>query len=116
MPMNVSTVLGRADTDEYVAPKLDRTQQEAIHRAAHMAHVHAPRLASSSADYASSRRGTASGLVALNEAFGIDRTRCPPTPASTPTRLTTPSPPATSWSTPRPTSGPIDPSWRRASP
>lgn len=66
----VSSILQPAQTDEYVAPARTETQQRAAHRAGEAGERAAARLHVPPGTYAASRRGTAAGLLAMNEAAG----------------------------------------------
>jgi predicted TIM-barrel fold metal-dependent hydrolase len=76
--VRVSTLLACAGTDEYVPPLLDDFQQEAIDRASETAGALARRIRRPLGDYGASRLGTAAGLRALNDAFGIRAYDVPP--------------------------------------
>jgi predicted TIM-barrel fold metal-dependent hydrolase len=66
----VTSILQPGETDEYVAPPRTEAQQRAAHGAAEAGEVAAARLHVPPSNYATSRRGTAAGLLAMNEAAG----------------------------------------------
>ncbi len=68
----IPSVLQRLSTDEYEAPRYDVTQRQAVENTTDAGPDTARRLARPLADYWSSRMGTAAGLRALNEAFGVE--------------------------------------------
>ena len=73
MPVNetpVSAILQPLSTDEYAAPDRTEAQERAAHQAAAIGIDAAPRVGANARTYGESRRGTAAGLLALNEAAG----------------------------------------------
>lgn len=68
----IPNVLQRLHTDEYVPPPYDPTQKEAVYRALDAGEDAARRRKTELDQYMSSRLGTAAGLRALNEAFGVE--------------------------------------------
>jgi uncharacterized protein len=66
----IPTVLQRLSTDEYRPPPYQAPQKQAIAQVHDRGGDDARRVRRPLADYWSSRRGTAAGLLALNEAFG----------------------------------------------
>ena len=73
MPVNetpVSAILQPLSTDEYAAPDRTEAQERAAHQAAAIGIDAAPRVGANARTYGESRRGTAAGLLAVNEAAG----------------------------------------------
>jgi uncharacterized protein len=68
----IPSVLRRLSTDEYDAPPYDVKQRQAVTDVVDSGPDSARRLARPLADYWSSRLGTAVGLRALNESFGVE--------------------------------------------
>ncbi len=66
----VTPILKPASTDEYAAPPRTAAQHEAADRAADTGENAAGRVGLTERSYAASRRGTAAGLLAMNETFG----------------------------------------------
>lgn len=67
----IPSLLRRLSTDEYEAPRYDERQRRALEEVANQGPEAARKLRRRLADYWSSRMGTAAGLLALNEAFGV---------------------------------------------
>ena len=65
-------MLRRLSTDEYDPPPYDHNQREALDKVVDCGPDSARRLSRPLGDYWSSRLGTAAGLRALNESFGVE--------------------------------------------
>src|SRR5260221_10104734 len=65
------SILQRLNSDEYSAPPYDATQQQAVDSVVESGEHDARTIRRNLGEYWSSRLGTAAGLRALNEAFGV---------------------------------------------
>lgn len=70
-PPPIPSILQPLSTDEYDAPERTDIQRQAATRAAVLGEESARRAGTALRDYVPSRRGTAAGLLALNEATGV---------------------------------------------
>ncbi len=69
---DIPSILSRASTDEYDPPPYDDQQRQAVAGVVDTGPDAARRLSRPLGDYWSSRLGTAAGLRALNESFGVE--------------------------------------------